>query len=366
MPGAPARPPAEVLARFVLERILCLRRGETLTVEAWSHGVPWARALIVAARRRGATATLVVEDEPAFFEGLATRGARSPRPFAARPSRSDALVRLEGPEAFPRLFGIDRDRIDRMLGPAAPDARDPSRGRPRSVRLRVADASAIAAARFGLDAERWEAELYRASLVDPRRLVAAGRRLTRSLGRSRSLRLRHPNGTDLSLRLSAAPPRIWSGRASADTPGDLPGGLWTARISAGSASGVWETNRPAYDRWARTPVVTRARLRFVAGRLREFDCESGEEALAAFVRSGRGRVRPLRLAIGLNPEIDRAPEVGELGDGVASLWVGARPPASTGGGPRFSFVASLSGAEIERDGRTWPVARLVAGPPARR
>ena len=342
--------PADSLARQVLDRVLRLRRGRSLLVESWTHALPWARALIVGARQRGAPAILVIEDERAFFEALASSGRAFPRPFVGRLARPDATVRFDGPEAFPRLLALDRDRVDQML-PSGSPARRPRRGRAgRTVRLRIADATPTAAQRFAVDLGRWQAELLRASLVDPQTLFAPGRRLTRSLGGARRLRIRHPNGTDLSLRLAAGP-RIWTGAPSDGPRSELPSGLWVARIASGTAAGTWEANRPSYDRLARSPVVSGARLRFVAGRLREFDCETGEEALAAFVRSGRGRVRPVALTVGLNREVDRGPEIAALAAGTVSVWVGAPPPSGGAAGPRFSFVASLAGASLEPEGR---------------
>ncbi|MGA9838991.1 MAG: hypothetical protein WBE40_02835 [Thermoplasmata archaeon] len=357
-------PPEDALARCVLDRHLGVRRGESVTVETWSHALPWARALVIEARRRGARPVLLVEDESAFFRSLELAGPSSVRMGAGTPHLGDAYVYLGGPEAFPRLLGLpahDRDalavRHDRRWWVAA------RRRRTRAVRLAVADATAPAAARYGVDREAWQAELVRASLVDPRRLERSARRVLGRLGRARRIRVRHPNGTDLEVRRAPAAPLVRSGRpgrAPGDVWGEVPSGLLVVPLTGGAAEGVWESNRPAYDRFVEPPLAVGARWTFSRGRLSEFAFEAGGEPFeSAYSGAGRSRGRPVALTVGLNPAISRAPELQELAEGTLGLLLGDR---SFDRGPRrtsFSYLSALAGADADADGRPW----LAGGTP---
>jgi len=347
----------DALARAVLERNLGLRRGETLTIETWTHALPWARSFVVEARRRGARPTLIVEDESAFFRSIELLGSAAVSRASERlASSSDAHVYFGGPEAFPRLLGLPADDVERLIERPG-RTRRPGRPRFRGIRLAIGDVTPTAAARYGVDLAAWQSELLRASLVDPARLEATGRSFARRLAGARQLRIRHRNGTELTLGLAARPPAVISGRQGrrARAAWDrVPSGIAIFPIRPGTADGVWETNRPAYDRFALPHTVVGGRFHFHDGRLTEFEFDRGGEGfVAAYARAGRGRERPVALTIGLNPEVRRAPEVLELGRGTLGILLGDAPNARSGTRPGFSFLATLAGAEIGVDGRPW-------------
>jgi leucyl aminopeptidase (aminopeptidase T) len=343
--------PAEALARAALDRALRVRRGERVVVESWNHALPWARAIVVGAHRRGATPTLVLRDEEAYFETLSGVGAAALTSALRRERRdADAVIRLEGPEAFPRLLGLPVDDLDRLLQ-AVGRAGTSSPRRSRVLRLRVSDVTATAAERFGVDLDRWQDEVVRASGVDPATLAAAGRRLSRSLRPGSEVRIRHGNGTELTLALARRPGWVETGRPGPGSSAELPAGRWIAPVARGSANGEFETNRPSYDRFTDEPVALHGRLEFGDGRLRGFEEDRASRAFAAFVRTGKGRVHPLALAVGLNPEVRRAPELLDLAAGTVSLVVGVPPGRSAARRPRFVFLASLAGADLTANGR---------------
>ncbi|MGI0155675.1 MAG: hypothetical protein ACREDE_06030, partial [Thermoplasmata archaeon] len=304
----------DALARAVLEQTLRVRRGESVAIEAWSHSLPWARALVVEARRRGARPTLIVEDESAFFRSLELLGGATwSGPVDGKAEGADARIYLDGPEAFPRLLGLPAADLDAwQTRRERPAARSP-RSRPaRTVRLAIADATATAAARYGVDPIGWQNELLRASLVDPRSLEAQGRRFTRAVAGAHRVRVRHSNGTDLSFELSARPPILDVGRPRATAPhraARLPSGILLLAVREGSAEGTWEANRPSYDRFAVPPVAVGGRFEFRRGRLDEFAFDRGGGPFAAaYARAGRARERPAAMSLGLNPSISGAPE----------------------------------------------------------
>jgi hypothetical protein len=357
----PPMPPEDALARVVLDRYLAVRRGEPVTIEAWSHALAWARALVVEARRRGAVPTLVLEDESAFFRSVLEAGSASVTSAGPGPPGSGAHVYLPGPLETGRLLGLPPDDLARVR--ERHDARwwiAARRAGTRAVRLALPAATPDAASRFGVDAAVWQAELLRASRVDPRRLEAAGVRLLRSLGRARQLRIRHANGTDLLVRRARRSPFVDTGRPAPGRGrvwGRVPGGLLVLPIDPAGTEGTWETNRPIYDRFARPPLALGGRFVFAGGRLREFGFDRGGNPLAdAYAAAGRGRERATALTFGLNPEIYRAPESLELGRGTLGLWVGDGPGPRATAESRFALLAPLGEPDVTADGR-----RILSG-----
>ena len=356
--------PAAALARSTLGDYLALRRGEPVTVEAWSSSLGWARPFVVDARRLGARPLLALEDEDAFFRSLED-GGRVPTAPRALAQLGGAYVYLPGPQAFPRLLGLRpqelRSALERHDGPWRAAAR---RSGLRGARLAIATVSTLAAARYGVDLDGWRDEVVRASMVPSSTLGRTARPLVRRLARARRATIRHGNGTSLELDLR---PHRWSEatgrpvRPGATLWTDLPTGCLRIAVRPGSADGAWEANRPAYDRWGDTAVGLGARFLFESGRLREVSFDRGGEIFGT-ARDARRTLRPtvVELSVGLNPQVSRAPEVGELEIGTLGLALAAGTAGSPGS-RRWSFRSLLHGADVNLDGHPW----LVGGRPAR-
>lgn len=362
-------PSEEALARVVVDRYLGLRRGETLAVESWSHALGWARALLLEGRRRGAAAHLLLEDEETFFRTLALPTARRlPLPPVAFGERRGAYVYLPGPREFPRLFGLPAAELATVVGRHGNDwERAARRARLRAVRLAISTVTSTAAERYGVDPGAWEREVLRASLVPPDRLARVARSIVRRLERARRLRVRHPNGTDLSVEVAPGPRFVDVGRPNGHPRGtvwsQIPAGRVAVRLREGRAAGTWEANRPSYDRFAEPPVQEGGRFVLERGRLTEFAFDRGGPAFAAaYARGGRGREAARALVFGANPRADRAPELGAIALGHIGLLFGDDRAI---GGPhraRFTYLTSLAEADIEVDGRpAWRRGRPVDG-----
>ncbi|MGD0587547.1 MAG: hypothetical protein ABSA63_01970 [Thermoplasmata archaeon] len=347
------------LARMVLGQCLGVRRGETVTVETWDHALPWARAVVLEARRRGCEPTLVVEDEETFFRSLAQSSGRTvPGAPAAVAEASDAYVYFPGPANFSRLLGLSGEARDAVLGRHGAEWwRGARRAGLRAARLAVGAATSTAAARFGVDREAWERELVRGSLVAPDRLARAANHLVRRLHRAQQVRIVHPNGTDLTVELLHAPAIIEDGRV--DRADRRAGRLWTqiptgvvgVPLLSGAAEGLWESNWATYHRFSDPPLRLGARFTFHRGRLSEYAFDRGGAAFAReYARGGRGREQPSGLLLGVNPAISHAPEVAEVAAGAVSLLLGRNRSLGGRNSSRFAYLTTLTGATVELDG----------------
>jgi leucyl aminopeptidase (aminopeptidase T) len=349
----------QLFARTVLAAYLGVRPGETVSVEAWSHALPWARAFVVEARRIGAEPLLVLEDEDAFFRTMAAL-PRTALPVAppALASLNDVHVYLGGPEAFPRLGGVPPEELRSLVERHDAVWRGAARrARTRFARLAISAATPVAAERYRVDLDSWKEELVAASAILPRRLATIARTRTRRLARARRLRIRHANGTDLTTELAPGRLRVEDGGSARRPPTfatEIPTGRVVVVPTPRSTVGVWESNRPLYDRYSDTPVQLAGQFRFTDGRLREFSFDRGGEAFAsAYEAGGRGRDSVGAIAFGVNPRVGRAPEVGELAPGAVSLVLGAGAVGRGGRRAPFSRVVTLTGADVEIDGRPW-------------
>lgn len=352
--------PEDRLAEAVLGPCLGVRRGEAVTIETWDHALPWARAFVLEARRRGCEPSLVVEDEATFFRSLARSDARTvPSASAAFAKGSDAYVYFPGPEAFPRLLGLSSEELDAVLARHGVGWRRAARRAGlRAARVVAGTATPTAASRFGVDRDAWQRELVRASLVSPDRLDRAAGPLVRRLRRARRVHLLHPNGTDLHVELARAAPVVEDGRV--DRADRRAGRLWTqiptgvvaVPLRSGVAEGVFESNRETYHRYSDSPVTVGARFTFHRGRLTQYAFDRGGTAFArAYARGGRGREQPGALTFGVNPAISRAPEVGEVAAGAVSLLLGGNRSLGGRNPSPFAYLSTLAGATVELDGR---------------
>ncbi len=358
-------PAADALARLALDRFLAVRPGEAVTIEAWTHGLPWALPFVLEARRLGAEPTLVVEDEETFFRSLAGRARRPPAQAPVAPVVSSGRLRLlRGPGAVPASLRPPGRGPRNGAGPARPGlvgGRDAGRassgphGDQRRQRRRPRNATAS-------NLGAWSREILTASGVTPNRLRARGGRWMRRLSRARAGRIRHPNGTDLTVGVRPRGMILEDGAVDRDDRRagrfwtQIPTGFLAVPIQTGKADGSWEANRPVYDRLADPPVALGARFEFSQGRLRQFAFDRGGEPFAAArAAGGPGSDLVGAIILGLNPGIDHAPELAEIALGSVSVLIGNDRAVGGRNRARFEFLSTLAGASVDVDGLPWLV-----------
>ena len=70
MPSDALDPLYTKIARKILTETLHVNGGDSVTVESWDNGLPFARRVLAEARALGCTAVLILEDERAYVEGV--------------------------------------------------------------------------------------------------------------------------------------------------------------------------------------------------------------------------------------------------------------------------------------------------------
>jgi leucyl aminopeptidase (aminopeptidase T) len=350
---------ADRLARQVLTKRLHVQPKESVTIECYPSALPWAAGFVREARRLGAYPLVHYEDERSYWtaveEGRADLvGTLGPAEWAALRA-TDVYIYFWGPEDNPRLSRIPEKAQGAVFGFNGRWYETARKAGVRGARMAIARATDPSATYRGIPRATWEREVFRASLRDPRSMAKDADRLRRAFERGKELRVRHANGTDVTLALGGYPVNVTLGEV---TPADLktpfgmlanvPDGTVYLAVDPGTADGTVVANRANAGFG---PSQVGGRFRFRGGRLAGFSFSAGGSAFRSGYReAGKERDLPSFIEVGLNPDLHRAPGLHESEAGAVTVGVGAN--ASFGGPTKGGFLGSLTvaGAELSVDG----------------
>lgn len=324
--------------------------------------LPWARALVVEARRLGVRPMVLYEDEEAYWRCVETLPAGDIGKVGSAEwgalEAADGYVFLWGPEDRARLAGLPPETRAALQSYNEEWYRRAEKNRLRACRVELGRATAPMADRYGVDLSAWRSELVRASLVDPARFQADAKRLAPKLKGGKTLTVTHANGTSLQLKLAARAPVVDDAVVDeADVRGGsnvttVPGASVLVAVDERAAEGRFVANRRSY---LTAGPVEGGHWTFHEGKLTQFGYDAGEEHFSApFEKAPAGKERPAFFSFGLNPELRFSPNLEDQERGVVTLGIGGNQ--SYGGKSRVPFQSwlVLHGAHVEIDGK--PVA----------
>jgi leucyl aminopeptidase (aminopeptidase T) len=350
----------EQICRTVLTQTLRLRRGENVVVEAWTHMLPWANAMVLEARRLGIRSTLIYEDEATYWRSVEecqpADVGRMPDPELGAIAKADGYVFFWGPEDRPRLRALPKEQNGLLTAYNSRWYQAAEKAHLRGCRMELGQATAAAARFFGVSASAWQESLLDASRVDLSSMAKDGARLAARLRKGKALRLSHANGTSLELRLAGRTPVVDDGIVDAqdvragNNMTSFPGGAVYVALDEKFAAGALNSNRTSYPPKG---TLGGGRWTFAENHLAEFHYEVGGERIQEeFEKAGPGKDRPGFLSIGLNPKIRGTPGLEDFERGTILLGVGAN--TSFGGKNRVGFQTwlGIAGAHLELDGQT--------------
>lgn len=360
-------------ARNLLHNTLRLTRGENLLVETWDATLPWAVSVTLEARAMGARPLLSVKDEASYWRSLTDArssqlGKVGDHEWAALRS-SDAFVSFYGP--------MDAEREERL--PPAAQRRLQSNNHElmrtiqkygvRTVRWDLGRTSELWARRYGVNLATWRSELVQAASVDPRRLRKEGLAVGERLRKGRELRISHPNGTDLSLRLGSRRAKLDDGVIDKEDlrAGDLvvviPSGVVSTTLVETFAEGTFvPTGTGALWTHEEEGHLPPGRWTFHEGALADFAIPSdGVRLRRELRRLGNPRVPVGQISVGLNRRISSIPLLFDQEYGTLTLEIGRN--AHLGGRSRVPHLLAflpLRGGTMEIDGEPVVVAGRLA------
>jgi len=358
---SPSIEEADRLARGVLRQRLRVKPKENITIETYPSSLPWATGFVREARRLGARPLLLYEDERSYWtaveEGRAgLLGSPGEHEWAAL-GHSDVYIYFWGPEDLVRRRRLPEKVQGQLVAFNQKWYRVAGKAGLRGVRMGIGRVTERNARFFGVPFRRWREQVLRASMADPAALRPTAAKVAAAMENGRRVRIRHPNGTDLTLALAGRRPNQTIGEVTAATMktpfgmmANVPDATVYVAVDENTADGTFVSNRPnttAFDR----PVVG-GRFRFRAGKLVRSSFRRGGGAFrAAYRAAGAGRDRPSFLEVGLDPNVEHVPQMEENEAGAVTVGIGRN--ISFGGATEVDFLGYLTvaGAELSIDGR---------------
>lgn len=351
---------ADRLARRVLTTRVQLKPKENVTIETFPSSLPWAAGFVREARRMGARPLVLYEDEDSYWaavdEGREDLIGNPGTHEWATLEKTDVYVFFWGPEDRARVRELSDAQFGKLIAFNRRWYRTASRAGLRGVRMGIARVTESNARHWGVPVDAWRREMVNASMQDPEQFVAGSRKLTRAFRTGKEVRVQHPNGTDLRLRLAGRPVYVALGRITAAGRRELgcsmasvPDGSVYVSVDERTADGTLVSNRMSalFDEPVRGGIWT-----FRKGRLVEQNYDDGAAIVRGpYAKGGPGRDRPSMLEVGLDPNIRVSPKLEENECGAVSIGVGSN--VGFGGKTRCHFLAHLTiaGAELSIDGR---------------
>jgi leucyl aminopeptidase (aminopeptidase T) len=359
MPPESATPAA--VGKAIVGGAVALKRGEELVVASWTHTLPWATACVSEARRLGARATLLLEDEATFWRSIelapATRSWSGISPAVRAALReADALIYFAGPADRPRLHDLPVAQQAPFHGTSEAWLALCRRAKVRGVRCLLGHASDAQGERWSVPGALWRSQMARSIVeADPIALGVAGTRTARVLSRGRELRITAANGTDVRLRLRRRAPWVDDGRVDRQdrrrrrNVTTVPGGTVVVAIDERSAVGTAIADRPSFLSSGR---VDGGQWNLERGRLREYWYPSGTEAFESeFASAPRGREVLGLFAVGLNPSLPAGlPQAEDAPAGTVTLAIGGNSAYGGSNACRFLSWITLGEATVAVDG----------------
>jgi leucyl aminopeptidase (aminopeptidase T) len=357
--------PSESLSRMaktVLGTTLGLKRGQTVLIEAWTSSLPYAEVFQAEARKMGLKPLVLYDSEEAYWQAVeAGEGKTIGQPPQAEwdaLKAADGYVYFWGPSDRSRFEALP-DKVQEQL--TAYNGRWyelTAKAKLPAVRMTLALATPSEATSLGADLGAWRSELVEGGVADPRKMKALGQRLSTKLRQGGTLRITHPNGTDLTLRIPKGR-RVTVDDGIIDTAdlqqknnvGNVPAGLVIVPVDEGFADGTIVASRTA--RFARgRKTVEGLRWTFSHGRLVSHATGGSDAEYEAFFSKGPvGKDRPALFTIGLNPALAEAPSYEDQALGIVSVYVGGNAFYGGKSKSRFQAYLMLQGADVALNGK---------------
>ncbi|HZY71066.1 MAG TPA: hypothetical protein VFF67_08850 [Thermoplasmata archaeon] len=356
--------PAARLAHTVLGQNLKVRKGESVLIESWTHALPYAQAFVAEARRLGAHPTVLYEDERAWWNAVDGKkytsvGTMSEAEKAALKA-ADVYVYFWGPEDRPRLAKLPDTVQEKITDYNEGWYKMARAAGVRGVRMTVGQATDPQAKTFGFDGADWRQRLIEAGEVDAGKMLKSGRRVVDRLRNGSKLRIRHDNGTDLTIGLRGVKTRVDVGlldEAAMKRPYGMmssnPSGQVFVAVDHAAAEGMFVSNRAVYYG---PDAYDGYRWKFENGRLAEHSEGNGAKVFQeAYAKAPKGKDVLGYLSIGLNPKGRGVAPCEDTEEGAVLIGIGNNGIA--GGKSKIPFQAftMIGEATVDVDGK--PLAR---------
>jgi len=294
------------VARKILVESLSVKKGESVTVETWNNGLPFARHVVLEARKIGAIPLTIFEDEDAYVEGV----HKTPKDVLGKMGKqeykllsgSDAYVFIPGPVLgnFSRRLARGEQLDSTAYGESWYKAA--SKARLRGVRMAFGYLGEETHAILGKSVEVVATHQLKAALADYKGIEKTARKLSSGLADGSRATVKTP-GSKLTFQL-AGKNEIEDGIVDQADVGSennicyIPPGFVYSEIDPESVSGSF-TFAPTVTRFG---PVRDGTLEFRDGQLVAWRSKSSSAALDKVVAAASEKARrAAAVCVGLNP-----------------------------------------------------------------
>ncbi len=294
------------VAKKVLTDSLALQKGESLTVETWNNGLPFARHVVLEARRMGAIPLTIFEDEDAYIKGVRA----APKDVVGKMGRqeykllsgTDAYVFIPGPVLGSYSHRLRRDEVVESTAYVDAWYKAAAKAKLRGVRMSFGYIGEDAPSMLGMSIDTIVTHQLKASLADYRSLVRKSRELSAALAGGSGVTVKTP-GSKLTFTLTGVK-EIDDGvidKKDIETENNVcyvPPGYVYAELDPQTASGRF-TLSPTVTRFG---VIKDGTIDFEGGRVTRWSSAASSATFAKLAESASKNARqPSAVTVGLNP-----------------------------------------------------------------
>ena len=294
------------IAKKVLTQSLALKKGESLVVETWNNGLPFARQVVLEARKMGAIPITIFEDEAAYVAGARL----TPKDILGKMGKhelkllsgTDAYVFIPGPVLGSYSHRLPRETVSSSTAYGDSWYKAAAKAKLRGVRLSFGYIGEDAPSLLGKSVETIVAHQLNAALTDYNTIGKKARALSSALAEGAGATLKTP-GSKLTFKLAGVK-EIDDGVVDASDIEDennvcyIPPGYVYSELDPKSASG----------RFSFSPTVTRfglikdGSIDFKEGRVVGWRSKSSSAVLRKLAAAAQDKTKQASaLTVGLNP-----------------------------------------------------------------
>lgn len=293
------------VARKILKESLSLKKGESLTVETWNNGLPFARQVVIEARKLGAIPLTIFEDEDAYVEGVRNAPAdvvgEMGRQEYGLLSASDAYVFIPGPVLGSFSHRLTRDEVLRSQRYNESWYKAASKSKLRGVRLPFGYIGPEAEPVLGKSVQAVVSHQLEAALADYGAIGRKARELTRALTKGSSANIKTP-GSSLKLELTGVLDVDDGVVDQQDIANDsnicyIPPGFVYAEVAPESVSGTF-TISPTVTRFG---MVADGTIELRDGEVASAKSRGSRAAMGKVEEAASKNKRATSITVGLNP-----------------------------------------------------------------